>query len=158
MRGGHALAGQRHRQLGTVRAKQGAASAAVHAAIVPQSLGQCLAFLRADRLQCEHGAGKVRVVLRQQRRAEAFDQLAAIGGQYGAMLRQLRLQRVEPARVGRDLVRQQAVAIAQRRFVAIGDGGVAGGGREHQPVDKAPARARAVGEQAVHRGGQPAHR
>ena len=75
-----------------------------------------------------------------------------------AMLGHARFQRRQPGGVGAVGLGEQFVAGAHRRFVAGGMVGVAGLERQHQPVEEAPPRAGAVGEQPVHRRGQPQDR
>ena len=74
------------------------------------------------------------------------------------MLRHPRFERRKPGGIGAVGLGEQFIARPHRRFVARGMVGVAGLERQHQPVEEAAARARAVGEQTVHRRGQPQHR
>ncbi len=152
------LAGHGHGQLVAVRAGQGALGGAVAAARSGQRGCQRVGLGRTAGLIGEGRAGKRRVGQAVECLAEPRHQPQPCLGNLGPGFGQLRLDRVEPLRVGLALFAQQAVAFAQRRFQLGGVAGVAGLERQHQPIQKAAARAGAFAEQPVHRRGQPADR
>jgi hypothetical protein len=93
-----------------------------------------------------------------QRGRQPRDKRRTAGGERGAVLGDMSLDRADPYRVGLVLAREQAVALAQRGFEARGVARVAGVERHSQPVHVAPPLSGRGGEQPVHRRGQPAER